>query len=247
MSQPKQVKDSVPIIFIGISKVGKTSLAKIFANEEVPEDYTPTSGETKYIAEYEIGKKTYKFSFYDTNGSDLINNRGTVSTYFKKSKIHFIVASRELSDSVEYFEGVFKSLGSDSDSDPYYKVAFLTHSDLPDDDGLVDQCKGFVPEGNPLFEVNCLQDAESIRGKFVDFMKKVYEEHKELFDGAEVKGGKKKTNRWEGVETADWDNLGPMGREDIKNEQPQVNKKNNNNNNNNKQKEKFFCLLKAWQ
>ncbi|GAB1222174.1 hypothetical protein ENUP19_0097G0013 [Entamoeba nuttalli] len=188
---------SVGILLVGISNVGKTSLVNMFCKKEVTTDYVSTSGESKTTTEMVLGKKTYSVAFYDCNGDDLINNRGTVSSYFKKAKIHLLVGSTQNPDSVEYFEGLLKNISADPDATPIYRIVILTHSDLPDDDDVEEQCKKMLTDDINFYKCNCFRDGESMSNHLTDFLKRVIVEHPELVEGCAIDSKLSKSEKYD--------------------------------------------------
>ncbi|ELP95209.1 hypothetical protein EIN_429850 [Entamoeba invadens IP1] len=188
--QTKTKEKSVHVVLIGLPKTGKTALASQFCNREVPTEYIPTAQNTAMDTTLQVGKNTYRFIFDDCSGDYLLNSRTTANSILSKGKIHIFVISPTESDSAEYIQGFFKETGKESD--PIYRFVYSTHADCPDEDGIVQACKEFIPDDCKLFEYDVFKQKDQIISNFTDFVKRAVVEHPELFEGCSATGEKKK-------------------------------------------------------
>ena len=81
--------ETIKVILLGESKVGKTSIIRRFVEQEF-EDYTVTTlGATSCIKQFEIDNKIIKFEIWDTAGQERF--RGLGRMFYNNAKIGILV------------------------------------------------------------------------------------------------------------------------------------------------------------
>ena len=83
MSQKKNFKDTISIITIGDSSVGKTSIIKKFSDNNFSIGTLPTIGVELFKTELNINGENYLIKIWDTCGQERL--RALTSNYYKNA------------------------------------------------------------------------------------------------------------------------------------------------------------------
>ena len=185
---------SVRVVLVGSPKTGKTTFAKVMCGQPFESDYEQTNDEIEYETHLAIGGTPYNLTFFDKNGNEFEETKGTsfTTTHFGKGKIHIYVINKEDEGSADTIAGYFKAFGAEN-IEVYYKIIIVTHKNSDEaDPKIINRIKSFS-EKTPIWEVELSdpKDVEELKSKFCEFMKRAKSEHPELFEGCEAKKGAK--------------------------------------------------------
>ena len=79
----------IKVIFLGESKVGKTSIITLFAKEKFDANLVATNGVLSYEKHYEINNKNVLYVIWDTAGQE--RYRGMARIFYQNAKIGILV------------------------------------------------------------------------------------------------------------------------------------------------------------
>ena len=85
----KNEYETIKVILLGESKVGKTSIIRRFVEHEYDEYSVTTLGASSCIKQYEIDNKIIKFEIWDTAGEERF--RGIGRMFYNNAKIGILV------------------------------------------------------------------------------------------------------------------------------------------------------------
>ena len=81
--------ESIKVILLGESKVGKTSIIRRFVEQEFDDNTITTLGAASCIKQFEIDNKTIQFEIWDTAGQERF--RGLSRMFYNNAKIGILV------------------------------------------------------------------------------------------------------------------------------------------------------------
>ena len=108
MSQKKNFKDTISIITIGDSSVGKTSIIKKFSDNNFSIGTLPTIGVELFKTELNIKGENYLIKIWDTCGQERL--RALTSNYYKNADGIILVYDINSNESFLNLESWFKSI-----------------------------------------------------------------------------------------------------------------------------------------
>ncbi|GAB1219314.1 hypothetical protein ENUP19_0020G0034 [Entamoeba nuttalli] len=129
----------ISICLIGSERVGKTTLLKIWSNEEFESVYLKTDEITSKTLKVNHNNTTLEVTIWDCSGDEFKNTRGTVDSYVSNGPIHVFVISQSDKGSVVFLKGFINSIFYRK-SNPKRKYIIVTHCDEEDcTEGLIDE------------------------------------------------------------------------------------------------------------
>lgn len=160
-------EDSIKVVLIGESGVGKTSIIAQFIEQEYQENRLPTNGATfftKTITE-EHTKKEVKFEIWDTAGQE--KYRSLTSMFYKDASIAILVYDITREESFEAIRNYWVEQINENGPENFILAIAANKSDLYEIEKVTEQIgREYANSIGAIFKLTTAKNYESINNLF---------------------------------------------------------------------------------
>ena len=193
--QDNDNEESIKVVLIGESGVGKTSIIAQFVKGSFNPDLMSTNGatfSTKKI-EFKEYKKTISFEIWDTAGQE--KYRSLSKMFFKEATVTLIVYDITNKSSFEEIKNYWMSLVRDNGPKEIIMYIVGNKSDLFEREAVnEEEVRNYAQKENILFWSTSAKDATGINELFLEIGNKYLSEFKNCEEIKERKQRKKEAN-----------------------------------------------------